>query len=201
MAESIELHGNEMLGGRKQWRSVPKDKRERLFDKALRVLVGDSARSLRAFGVVIEKAALEGEDPVEFAYEQLCSRFDQFLRRIYLRRKEPQRGLVIVDQSRYEETLQSLAREWRVGGTRWGNLRNLAEVPLFVDSRATRLIQLADLLSYALWRRYEKNEVQKLTPIVDAFDQDGGVVHGLYHHRLPERPCDCAACASRRYYR
>ena len=199
--ESMELHGNEMLGGRKSWRSVPREKRERLFDKALAVLTGASARSLRAFGIVIEKAAIEGEDPVEFAYEQLCSRFDQFLRRNYLRRNERQRGLLIVDKSRYEDTLQALARDWRVGGTRWGNLRNLAEVPLFVDSKATRLVQLADLLSYALWRRYEKGEVERLMPIIDAFDQEGGVMHGLYHHKLPDRPCDCAACASRRFNR
>ena len=198
--EELEFHGNEMLGGRKQWRSIPRKKRERLFEQALRVLIGPSARNLRAFGIIIEKAVLQGDDPVEYAYEQLCSRFDKFLRRIHNRRKQQQRGLLIVDKSRYEDTLQALAQDWRVGGTRWGKLRNLAEVPLFVDSRATRLIQLADLLSYALWRRYEKGEVERLAPIIDAFDREGGVVHGLYHRRLPDTPCDCAACASRRYY-
>lgn len=62
------------------------------------------------------------------------------------------RGLVVMDRSHYEETLQELARGFRVQGTRWGQLRNLAEVPLFVDSRASRLVQIADLLSWAVWR-------------------------------------------------
>jgi len=49
----------------------------------------------------------------------------------------------------YKNTLQNLAQGFRESGTRWGKLRNLAEVPLFVDSRMSRIIQLADLVAWA----------------------------------------------------
>ena len=197
-AAAFELHANEMWNGRGKWRAIRRERRRAMIADALSVLRGPSAANVRAFGIVIEKAALPGEDPVEHAYEQICSRFDLFLRRRYNRLGDRQRGLLVFDRSRYEETLQSLARKWREEGTRWGDLRNLAEVPFFVDSRATPLIQLADLLSYALWRRYEFGDATLLAPVIDAFDREGGVLHGLYHGRLPETPCDCAACVSRR---
>ena len=74
-----------------------------------------------------------------------------------------------MDESNYEQPLQALAREFRISGTRWGDLRNMAEVPLFVDSRASRLVQLADLLAFALWRRYEKNDAIFFDTIVSKF--------------------------------
>ncbi len=193
----IELHGNELRTGRKFWRKVPPKTREVLMREALSVLLGPSRRNLRAFGMIMDKAAVSPEDPVEHAYEQLCNRFDLFLKRRYRQTGLPQRGLLVFDEDKYEKPLQTLARDYRTDGTRWGNLRNLAEVPLFVDSRASRLIQLADLVSYALWRRYEHGDASWIAPIIGTFDNEGGIYHGLYHKRPPEQPCDCPACFSR----
>lgn len=66
-------------------------------------------------------------------------------------------------------------------GTRWGNLRNLAETPLFVDSPASRLIQIADLLTWAVWRRYEQGDARYFDRVAGRFDAEGGVIHGLIH--------------------
>ncbi len=195
--DDFELHANAIRSGRKIWRSIPKHARESLMHDVLGILKGKSRYNLRAFGMAIEKAAVSPDDPVEHAFEQISDRFDKFLRRIYLKKRYAQRGLIIVDKSRYEDTLQTLARDYRTDGTRWGNLRNLAEVPLFVDSRASRLIQLADLVSYALWRRYEHGDASWIAPIIGTFDNEGGIYHGLYHKRPPEQPCDCPACFSR----
>ena len=38
-----------------------------------------------------------------------------------------------------ETSLQKLSREFRKAGTRWGSLKNIADTPFFVDSRASRL--------------------------------------------------------------
>jgi len=197
---SIELHGNAINAGRKFWRSVPRDTRRSLLMDALGVLKGPSRRSLMAFAMAIDKAAVSPEDPVEHAFEQLCSRFDMFLRRRYQQTGKPQRGLLVFDKDKYETPLQVLARDFRHDGTRWGNLRNLAEVPLFVDSRATRLIQLADLIAYAMFRNYERGDHSLVRPILDCFDHQGRVMHGIYHRKLPDMHCECAACASRRYF-
>lgn len=196
---AMELHGSPLWGGRGEWRKIPPDSRKTLLAKALQTVNGPSRYNIRLFGAAVGKVAVSPEDPVEHAYEQLVTRFDKFLTRVGNRPKATrQRGLIVVDKSRYEDTLQAMAQQHRRDGTSWGKLRNLSEVPLFVDSRASRLIQLADLVSYALWRRYEYGDVSLITPIVTKFDSKGGIYHGLYHKTPDRNLCDCAACASRR---
>lgn len=53
-------------------------------------------------------------------------------------------------------------------------------MPLFLDSKASRLIQLADIIAYAIFRRFEKGDRQFYDIIQNKFDAEGGVVHGLY---------------------
>ena len=43
-------------------------------------------------------------------------------------------------------------------------------MPFFVDSKATRLIQYADLVAYALWRKFEKQDDEVFDAVSDAFD-------------------------------
>ncbi len=192
---SIEFHGNSMLAGRGRWRSMRPEQRRALIRRGLRTAWALHGQ-WRLFGAVVDKQARSPEDPVAYAFEQVCSRFDQFLLRLH-RQNDTQRGLIILDKSTQETRLQSLAAEFRREGHRWGVTRNLADVPLFVDSRATRLIQYADLVSYALWRKFEKSDSEFFNVIAGAFDQEGGVVHGLHHFKRQGSPCDCSACVLR----
>ena len=190
----IEFHGSPIARGRgRLWRSVPKEQRATIIRRGL-----EAARALRGewrlFGVVVDKQARSPEDPVAYAFEQLCSRFDMFLKRLYAKGGEPQRGLIILDKSAEETRLQSMASEFKTHGHRWGVTRNLVEVPLFVDSRATRLIQYADLVAYALWRKFEKQDSDFFNVIAGFFDREGSTVHGLHHYRDLSENCDCPAC-------
>jgi hypothetical protein len=110
------------------------------------------------------------------------------------------RGMIVLDESAYETTLQRLATQFRSVGTRWGVLRNLAEVPLFVDSRSSRIIQLADHVAYAVFRAYEADDLTYLMPILHEFhaDQQSGRIHGLVHKQALNPRCMCHACLSRR---
>jgi hypothetical protein len=175
---TVELHGNPMYVGKTIWRGFPKQARFVAMQDALGLFAA-SHPSNRLFASVIRKAAVSPHDPVEVAFEQLASRFDQYLMRLH-KGGDTQRGLIIFDKSTYETTLQTLATDFRTLGHSWGVLRNLAEVPLFLDSKASRLIQLADLLAYALFRHYEKGDRSFSSIISNRFDVEGGVVHGLY---------------------
>ncbi len=175
--KTLELHGNQMLAGRKFWRDFPKaDRRKAIADglNTIRDLRGDVA----LFGAVIEKIAVSPEDPTEFAFEEVASRFDKKLLRLH-RNGRSERGIIVLDKSTMETRLQALATEFRFHGHRAGRLHNLADVPFFVDSKASRLVQYADLVAYALWRHYEKQDSEFFDIIKNDFDQEGGVVHGL----------------------
>jgi hypothetical protein len=88
--------------------------------------------------------------------------------------------LILFDKSSTERRIQTLAKEFKISGHSFGKTRNYAEVPVFIDSEASRLIQLADLVSYAIFRHFEFNDSRFYDLISSCFDSDGGVVHGLY---------------------
>lgn len=178
---SIELHGSPMRGGRDEWRKVPVPDRVQAIKDALKVGICDRPENaVRLFGAVIKKAAVAGKDPVDMAFEQLCNRFDLFLRRRYAKNGDPQRGIILFDKASTETRIQTLARDFKASGHSWGKTMNYAEVPVFLDSKASRLIQLADLVSFALYRFYEHNDNAFYDVIKHRFDQEGGVEHGLY---------------------
>ncbi|OOE48626.1 DUF3800 domain-containing protein [Salinivibrio kushneri] len=111
---------------------------------------------------------------------QIVTRFDHFLARQHVHFNNTQRGLILFDKSSKEAPIQALAKAFKLDGHDWGRLRNMAEVPAFIDSEATRLIQLADLIAYALFRYYEKKDGQFFDLIERKFDYFGGVQHGLH---------------------
>lgn len=192
---ALEFHGSHMLPGKGFWRSIKdRETRRRHICDAL-----GTARALQGrwalFGVVVDKSAVSPQDPIEFAFEELCIRFDAFLKREF-RRGNAQRGLIVLDKSTRETRLQALAIGFRRDGHSHGLLQNLADVPLFVDSSATRLIQFADLVSYALWQKFEKADPAFFDVIATSFDSEGGVTHGLLHRRTSGSVCACPSCIS-----
>lgn len=176
-SSSVELHGSPMLSGKKFWRQYPKEVREQAIQDALRLV--SRHPNNRIFASVIKKIAVSPQDPVEVAFEQLASRFDHYLKRLH-KSGDTHRGLIVFDKSTYETTLQTLATDFRTVGYTWDVIRNLAEVPLFLDSKASRLIQLADLIAFAIFRHYERGDSRFYSIIQSGFDTEGGIVHGLY---------------------
>jgi len=174
---SVELHGSPMLNGRSFWRQFKVVERINAMKDALKVFTS-SHPSNRVFACVVRKSAIVPKDPVELAFEQLSSRFDYYLRRLH-RKNNTQRGIIIFDKSTYETTIQNLATDFRTIGHSWDVLRNLAEVPLFIDSRASRLMQLADLVAYSIYRNYEHKDAQFFSIFANRLDKHAGQIHGL----------------------
>ena len=66
---------------------------------------------------------------------------------------------------------------FRTLGTRWARvIRHLADTPFFVDSHqpASRVIQLADHVAHAVFRRYEVGDTQYFDRIAHKFDAEDG---------------------------
>lgn len=63
--------------------------------------------------------------------------------------------------------------------------------------RPSRLVQLADHIAYAVFRRYEHGDAQYFDVIASRFDMSDGVVHGLVHRQTSDPACMCLACANR----
>ena len=78
------------------------------------------------------------------------------------------------------------------------SVKYLADTPLFIDSRASRVIQLADHVAYATFRRYQAHDTQYFDIMAHKFDQEDGVVHGLAHKEPGNSTCMCPSCLSRR---
>lgn len=192
--DSLEFHGTDIHSGKKHWRAVPKEDRERAYRDALGHLA--AARGVRLFAVAIHKEAVSPRDPMEVAFEQIVSRFDQMLGRLH-KAGDTQRGLIISDKSTYETSLQRLSVEFRRNGHSFGYLYNMADVPLFVDSKATRLIQLADLVAHSFRRLIELGDASRFDIIRNNFDSVGGTIHGLLHQIPVGEVCGCYACNHR----
>lgn len=197
--EDAELHANQIYAGRgTPWKHLDRSQREAILSGVVN-LIASQRKSVTLFSIVVEKEALQaGQSAITFAFEEICNRFNMFLTQIYAMQRERQRGLVIMDEDKHERSLQSLAQEFRVNGTRWGKLRNLAEVPVFADSKASRLLQLADIVAYATWRKYEHKDGRFFDPLIDKFHQDNGILHGIVHRSRNHRSCYCPGCVTRR---
>jgi hypothetical protein len=191
----IEFHASEIFSGKESPWNFYKDREQR--KKILLNVLGIFSKSystIVSFACAVHKASYPSDNPVIIAFEDLSSRFDMFLDRISPG-SSGQRGLMIMDNASYEAGLQSLTTSIRESGNRWGNqLRRIGEIPLFVDSKACRIVQLADHVAYSVFRRYNANDLTYFNIIESRFDMSDGIIHGLVHKQLNNRGCTCPAC-------
>lgn len=200
---NLELHASRIWAGRKEWSHVPIADRRQLIRAVFRHLARWSAPSGRApkfFAVAVHKPSRPGRDPTELAHEEIFMRFDEFLTRLH-NAGESHRSLVVADDSSYERLVQGWVPRWKRSGTRGGRLHSFAEVPLYVDSEVSRLVQAADFVAWATWNYYEHGHPEFFERLHERFDADSGVQHGVVHLSRRHRRCACQACASRRVHR
>lgn len=218
--DEFELHAVEMRNAKKPriedvrrrssvWAAYPRALRLRLLSDAYD-LIGqftpqNSALAPVLFGVAVDASFHPQWSQIErerFAYEVLLNKFDVMLKTLRVERRLPNRGLVVHDRRVVAEAdIQAWTAAWRVTAGNVGQLRNLADVPLFADSRATRLLQVADLVSYALFRRYDPDvhDLRYFEQIWPCFHAEGGIVHGCVHYSpsFGRGSCDCQPCEIR----
>jgi hypothetical protein len=201
----FELHATELLHPRVPtsiWQTVPAATRFSVLRASFRALESydcmDEEQSPAYFGAVVERSYTDYE---ERAWEEVLHRFDEMLTRRGHAAGQHQRGIVIHDRSITERRVQNWADRWRMLEGRIGVLTHLSDVPFFADSRASRLLQAADFIAWALWRYYGllSPDDRSIKPLWSHFDQDGGKMHGLIHvtRSFPHGRCECPPCVSR----
>jgi hypothetical protein len=198
--DAFEFHAAEIFRGTiypwEQYKS--KDDRKKIIKKVLGVL-NAANQEVVLFACAIHKNSYPQQDIVIKAYEEISSRFDLYLSRINTDKRNKERGLIVLDRCSYESGLQNLATKIRREGNRWGSYTaNICEVPLFIDSRAARIIQLADHIAYATFRRYQADDLTYFKVIEGKFDQKDNVICGLLHKQTYNYNCTCPACITRR---
>lgn len=211
-ALNLELHATDIKNGKRDWAKVDYNTRLDVLHGALVTLGRYQVRwakfPLAFFGAVVDAAKVSDRRERErLAYELVLNKFDAMLSRVNSAPAR-QRGLVIHDQRvvgggkrvwTEERAIQEWTRDWRESAGRVGQLHHLADIPLFADSQASRLIQGADLVSYALWRYYGARDREYLDILLDRFDSDGVALHGLIHYSrdFATGTCDCPPCVNR----
>jgi len=133
----------------------------------------------------------------EQAFEQIVSRFERFLRNLRPRSASPgaqrNHGLLVHDNNETVARRHTrMMRSFHAAGTPWTSVDCIIETPMFVDSKLTRMVQIADLCAYALRRYLENSETGLFRPIFERADRIGDVAVGVRH--FSRLACDCAIC-------
>jgi hypothetical protein len=133
----------------------------------------------------------------EQAFEQVVSRFEQFLRLTNVGQDTKTYGLLIHDNN---ETVAKkhtdLMKTFHKVGTLWTEIQNIIETPLFVDSGLTSMIQIADLCAYSLRRYLENGETRLFDLIFKRADRKDSIVVGVRH--FTDYSCSCKICSAHR---
>lgn len=197
--QPITFHASEIRSGRGFWRKIPEAQRTQVLNDLCDAIAASPDRGRVLYAAAVEKSdSLWGEDAVEKATEEVCKRFDIFLKRRFHEEGDPQRGLLVFSEGRFDARAKIWVRGFHRRGTSWGAIHNLADIPYFASSKESRLLQLADLIAHAIWLLYEKRNTSLASPLLRYFGLDEGTLHGLVHVRPPAAAaCDCPACASR----
>lgn len=129
------------------------------------------------------------------AFTNVISRFDTFVENYSRHTKTDLHGLVIQDQNESQSLrLTELMKKFHSIGTMWTQQTRIVETPLFVDSKLTGMIQMADICAYATRRFFEHNETDLFDRIYHRFDRiPGGSVVGIRHYTGVFK-CKCRVC-------
>jgi hypothetical protein len=155
----------------------------RLFAECIDKVHFDPGRKQRSIG--------------EQAFEQVVSRFQQYLSHVVGTPVVQDFGLLIHDNNQtVAKKHTDLMRQYHQTGTLWTTIDHIIETPLFVDSKLTRMVQIADLCAYALRRYCENKDTDLFRRIFQRADRQGGRTVGVRH--FAGLSCTCEICSVHR---
>ncbi|HDR8909200.1 TPA: DUF3800 domain-containing protein [Burkholderia multivorans] len=188
IGQYLELHANPMRSGKEGWEKLTVAERTQAAADVIRIAKNNQ---LKIFAAVVEQNQfLSAADVLPYCYEVLATKFDDYLAYKYQRHGDVQRGIFVLDRKRTQEEkdMQVLHQTFKLVGHGNGRLRNFAEVPMFADSKSTRLIQLADSIAYWIFRRYASRDDWGWRELHTQFANLGNGRSGLHEVLAPDTP-------------
>lgn len=133
----------------------------------------------------------------EQAFEQIVSRFEQYLTIFSKSSHQKQFGLLVHDNNdTVKKKHTELMKAFHRNGTFWTRISHIIETPMFVDSQLTSMVQLADVCGFAIRRYLEKGESHLFSLIFRVADTKSGKVVGIRH--FTTNGCTCLICQAHR---
>lgn len=195
----IPFHAGDMKSGDKRWRDVGEETREKMLLEVYDVMSNAVYPNLVTFGVAlhISKAVDSEAGNLRTAFQDICLRFNTFNVRQH-KLGATNKGLLIIDNA-HQNHYKDLINEFRQFGVKGAYIGNIVDIPYFAPSKDTRMLQLADFCSYAVFRYYDRNDDEYLKRILCRFDR-----RDRFHepdglkHITKNQSCDCIDCSWRR---
>jgi len=153
LSASQELHGNEILAGRKQWKKVPIRARFGIFTEALSI-VEQSGICIHIEGIDITRLQERYRYPTparELALSHLLERINECAFK-----RSRSSVTVYADEHHTKETSRSNFQKYQIFGTygyKSSKLQQIKDNIEFIDSRSSRVMQGVDLVTYLHNRR------------------------------------------------
>jgi len=172
------------------------DRKQFIIDIAKKI---GSWHKSRLFAECIDKTifntSITKQSVSEQSFEQLISRFEQYLQIISKVQGYKTYGLLVHDNNfTVNKKLTELMKQFHNSGTFWTDINNIIETPMFVDSELTGMIQLADVCSYSIRRYLENNETYLFKHIIKRADRKDGKIVGVRH--FGNNTCNCYICSN-----
>ena len=196
IAVPIAFHAGDIRSGHKRFRELDDVARRDLLDDLYKVIQSSRFPNVIAFSTTIHISAVESsEQAFRETFQDICQRFNTFLVRQF-NSGYKDKGLLIIDQA-HEQRYRDLIAEFRIQGTEHAYLGNIVDIPYFAGRRDTRLLQLADLMAYAVFRFYESSDRTYFEKVLNRFDRRAAQQppDGLKH--ITRQSCECEACVWR----
>lgn len=137
--------------------------------------------------------AKTGRSIDEQAFEQIVSRFEQYVAKVAPPHNGMHHAILVHDNNQTVARKHTeLMRSFHASGTKWTNLKHIVETPFFVDSSLTRMVQMADVCAWAI-RRYCENGEEEIFNIIykrahRVWSKNVGVRH------FTANSCKCTIC-------
>ncbi len=186
---SIEIHASALANGKGAFSPLFRSDRESLLKELLSSITIKSHRAVLMSSVVVkENWPREERDDIKLkAFEQIIDKVNFFLKRKH-RSNEPQKGMLIVDHSSSEllERFRLYLERVQAFGSKYQLIDHVIDTVYSIESKSSRLVQIADLASWAVFRKFEFEDPSYWEILKGVFDRDEkGKRAGISIYRHP----------------